>query len=116
MKWNVETVEVFDRWWESLNEAEQIDIDACVMLLEEYGPNLPRPYSDTLKGSKHSNMKELRVQHKGKPYRMLYAFDPRRTAILLLGGNKGGDDRWYKKNIPIADKLFDKHLEGLKGE
>ncbi len=78
------------------------------------GPNLPRPHSDTVNGSKFKNMKELRTQHSGKPYRTLYAFDPRRTAILLVGGNKEGKKNWYKTLIPIADKLFEQHLEDLK--
>ena len=116
MRWEVETVEYFDSWFLELKESEQIDVDAHILLLEEYGPNLPRPYADTLNGSKHTNMKELRIQHKGKPYRILYAFDPRRKAILLLGGNKEGDKRWYKKNLPIADESFDEHLKNLKGK
>ena len=61
-------------------------------------------------------MRELRVQHKGDPYRILYAFDPRRAAILLIGGNKAGDNNWYERFVPIADKLYDKHLETLKKE
>ena len=61
-------------------------------------------------------MRELRIQHKGDPYRVLYAFDPRRAAILLIGGNKAGEDRWYERFVPIADKLYDKHLEMLKKE
>ena len=61
-------------------------------------------------------MRELRVQHNGKPHRTLYAFDPQRTAILLIGGDKTGDDRWYKKMIPIADKLYDQHLVCLQEE
>jgi hypothetical protein len=61
-------------------------------------------------------MRELRVQHKGDPYRILYAFDPRRSAILLVGGNKTGDDRWYETYVPIADALYDKHLGQLKKE
>lgn len=61
-------------------------------------------------------MRELRIQHAGNPYRVLYAFDPKRTAILLLGGNKSGNDRWYEEYIPIADKLYDEHLETLKRE
>jgi hypothetical protein len=61
-------------------------------------------------------MRELRIQHKGEPYRILYAFDPRRTAILLLGGNKGGENRWYEENIPKADALYDEHIEELKRE
>jgi len=61
-------------------------------------------------------MRELRIQHSGKPYRVLYAFDPRRVAILLLGGTKAGDDRWYEKYIPEADALYDSHLEELRSE
>ena len=61
-------------------------------------------------------MRELRIQHKGRPYRVLYAFDPRRTAILLIGGNKTGDDRWYEKYVPVADKLYEQHIETLKKE
>lgn len=61
-------------------------------------------------------MRELRIQHAGNPYRVLYAFDPKHTAILLLGGNKSGNDRWYEEYIPIADKLYDEHLETLKRE
>lgn len=66
--------------------------------------------------SKHDHLRELRVQHKGQPYRVLYAFDPRRTAILLIGGKKTGDDRWYSTFVPLADKLYDQHLELLKKE
>jgi hypothetical protein len=61
-------------------------------------------------------MRELRIQHGGRPYRVLYAFDPRRVAILLIGGDKTGDDRWYDKYIPLADKIYDAHLEALKKE
>jgi len=59
-------------------------------------------------------MRELRIQHRGRPYGVLYAFDPRRTAILLMGGDKTGDDRWYEKNVPLADRLLDQHLAGLR--
>jgi hypothetical protein len=61
-------------------------------------------------------MKELVIQHAGRPYRVLYAFAPRRSAILLLGGDKTGDDRWYEKSIPIADRLYDEHLAAIKKE
>lgn len=61
-------------------------------------------------------MKELRIQHRGRPYRVLYAFDPRRDAILLIGGDKTGQDRWYDIYVPIADRLYDEHLETLRGE
>ena len=87
-----------------------------VELLRHLGPGLPRPHSDTVKASKHSNMKEWRTQHKGRPIRTFYAFDPRRSAILLIGGDKTGDNRFYVKMIPMADRLFDEHLEELKKE
>jgi hypothetical protein len=61
-------------------------------------------------------MKELVIQHAGRPYRVLYAFDPRRSAILLLGGDKTGDDRWYEKFVPIADRLYDEHLGAIRKE
>jgi hypothetical protein len=84
--------------------------------LSEVGPQLTRPYADTVKGSKHSNMKELRTQSGGRPLRTLYAFDPRRCAILLIGGDKTGDDRFYGKMIPLADRLYDEYLKELKNE
>lgn len=87
-----------------------------VEMLIERGPQLDHPYSSSINGSKHDHMRELRIQHQGEPYRVLYAFDPRRNAILLLGGCKTGDKRWYIKNIPIADRLYDEHLQTLKRE
>ena len=115
MEWKVETVDYFDDWWDTLNGAEQEDVTACVGLLEVKGPQLPSPYSSGINGSDYSHMRELRIQHKGNPYRVLYAFDPRRVAMLLLGGDKTGDDkRWYKVNVPIADKLYSAHLKKMK--
>lgn len=61
-------------------------------------------------------MRELRIQHRGRPYRVLYAFDPRRAAILLLGGDKTGNDRWYQEQVPVADRLHDEHLMQLEQE
>jgi hypothetical protein len=78
--------------------------------------DLPYPMSSGVSGSRHSHMRELRVQVHGKPFRVLYAFNPRRTVILLVGGDKTGDDRWYEVNIPEADKLYDQHLQDLKNE
>jgi len=98
------------------SEDEQDDIAAYVKLLEEKGPSLPFPYSSGVEGSRHNHMRELRIQHAGDPYRVLYAFDPRRTALLLLGGNKKGNDRWYEENVPIADKLYDNSLAQLRKE
>lgn len=82
-------------------------------VLEALGPNLGHPHSSGIIGSKHSHMRELRVQHQGEPYRVLYAFDPLRNAILLIGGNKTGDGRWYERFVPFADRLYDDHLETL---
>lgn len=114
--WEVEYSDDFGKWWDTLTEVEQVDVAACVGLLEMYGPNLKFPHSSDVKGAKHSHMRELRVQHKGKPYRVLYAFDPRRIAILLVGGNKTGDKKWYEKYISIADNLYADHLIALKKE
>src|SRR3989449_713274 len=66
--------------------------------------------------SRHDHMRELRVQHAGRPYRVLYAFDPRRTAMLLIGGDKTGNDRWYETYVPVADRLYADHLKQLKKE
>jgi len=114
--WEVEYTDEFEEWWDLLNEAEQIDISASVELLENLGPNLNFPYSSNINGSTISHMRELRIQHAGQPYRLLYAFDPRRTAILLVGGCKTGDDRWYEKYVPIADRLYKEHIVVLKKE
>jgi len=116
MEWEVEYTDEFETWWLTLDEDEQISIDAKVRLLEKKGPNLPFPHSSGIESSKHSHMRELRVQHKGDPYRVLYAFDPRRIAILLIGGNKVGNDDWYGEYVPIADKLYDEHLIEIENE
>lgn len=116
MECEVEYTDEFEHWWQSLSEPEQVSVAATVQLLEVYGPNLRHPHSSCINGSRHGRMRELRVQHKGQPYRILYAFDPRRMAILLIGGNKTGDDDWYQKYVPIADKLYDEHLQSLENE
>jgi hypothetical protein len=61
-------------------------------------------------------MRELRIQHQGRPYRVLYAFDPRRVAILVLGGDETGDERWYEKNVPVADRIYDEYLSEIEEE
>jgi hypothetical protein len=114
---SVEYTNEFEQWWiESLTENEQDEIAAVVGLLEQKGPNLPFPYSSGIESSRHSHMRELRIQYRGQPYRVLYAFDPRRTAILLMGGNKKGNDRWYQEIVPAADDLYDEHLKLLRTE
>lgn len=116
MEWEVEYTDEFEAWWDGLSEAEQEDVAAYVTLLEKKGPTLPYPYSSDIRGARHTHMRELRVQHKGRPYRVLYAFDPRRAAILLIGGDKTGDERWYDTNVPLADELYDRHVAALKKE
>ena len=100
MAWDVEFTDEPGAWWEPLTEAEQDAIDAVVGLPEEIGPQLPFPYSSGVTTSRHAHMRELCIQHRGRPIRILYAIDPRRSATLLPGGNKTGDDKWYDKNIP----------------
>lgn len=114
--WEVEYTDEFGEWWDSLSAGEQASVDAYVQLLERMGPTLPHPYSSGVRSSRHAHMRELRVQHGGDPYRVLYAFDPRRTAILLIGGRKAGDERWYERFVPIADRLYDEHVETLERE
>jgi hypothetical protein len=114
--WDVEYTDEFGRWWESLDEDEQQSLTASVELLRQLGPHLSRPHADTLSGSRHLNMKELRTQHQGRPLRTLFAFDPRRSAILLIGGDKTGDARFYERMIPQADRLYDDHLATLRDE
>lgn len=116
MSWDVEYTDEFGAWWAGLAIGEQESVAAFVELLELRGPALPFPYSSGVRGSRHPQMRELRVQHQGRPYRVLYAFDPRRTAVLLLGGSKGGDARWYDVHVPRADRLYDEHLAGLRRE
>lgn len=116
MAYEVEYTDEFEQWWLTLDAKTQVSIDASVTLLTEKGPNLPFPYSSGVKGSRYQHMRELRVQHQGNPYRILYAFDPRRVAILLLGGNKVGNDRWYEENVPKADQLYDELLKELQDE
>jgi len=114
--WAVEYTGEFGSWWDSLTEHEQGRIDASVRLLEEYGPALDYPHTSSVTQSRHSNLRELRVQIGGRPFRVLYAFDSNRAAILLIGGDKTGENRWDEVNVPIADRLFDEHLEGLRRE
>jgi len=116
MKWGVEFTDEFGDWWDGLTEGEQESVRASVMLVENFGPALPHPYSSDITTSRYGNMRELRIQHAGRPYRVLYAFDPRRCAILLIGGDKTGNDRWYDIYVPIADRLYDEHLKTLRKE
>ena len=115
VRWVVEYTDEFGKWWDSLDLREQENIAAVVEILEEAGPGLGRPLVDTIHASRHSNMKELRPLPGN--IRILFAFDPRRAAILLLGGDKTGEwAAWYKRMIPVADRLYDEHLDALRRE
>jgi hypothetical protein len=111
--WDIEATDQFVEWWDSLTVEEQQSVSGPVGLLERHGPSLGRPLVDSLTASRHPNMKELRAG----TMRVLFAFNPTRTAILLIGGDKR--DRWqdfYTEMIPIADDLFDEHLTELETE
>lgn len=114
MNWVVEFTSTFRTWWEDLPEPEQIKIDAHTRLLERHGPRLPHPYSSGMLGARTRHLRELRIQHKGRALRVFYAFDPRRRAILLIGGDKTGDSRFYRRMIPLADMLYLSHLADLE--
>lgn len=116
MAWEVEFTDEFEQWWHALSEPEQGKVDARVSLLMEHGPNLGFPFSSQVKSSRFPQMRELRAQAGGDPLRILYAFDPRRTAILLVAGDKTGDGRWYETNVPVADRLFERHLKTMRKE
>jgi hypothetical protein len=114
--WDVEYTDDFGSWWDTLTEAEREDVTAIEQLLEARGPSLPFPYSSGVEASRHRRMRELRVQSGGRPIRIFYAFDPRRTAILLIGGDKTGNDRFYEEYVPIADNLYDDYLQEIKAK
>ena len=101
MEWDVEYTDEFEQWWATLTEAEQVDVAATVTFCYKAKAHSYRSHIvlGLIIQSIH-HMRELRTQHQGRPYRTLYAFDPRRSAILLLGGDKTGDNDWYDKNIP----------------
>ncbi|HZZ45230.1 MAG TPA: type II toxin-antitoxin system RelE/ParE family toxin [Tepidisphaeraceae bacterium] len=114
--WDIGWTDEFEEWIlsDDVDASVREDVRACLVVLREIGPSLGRPLADTIKGSRHPNMKELRVQSKGRPIRLFYAFDPQRKAMLLIGGNKQGQKRFYEVYVPIADRLFDQYLEECK--
>ena len=116
MPWEVEYTDQFGEWWSELSENNQDAVAAIVDLLRELGPLLPFPYSSGIETSRHGHMRELRLQSAGRPIRILYAMDPRRTSILLIGGDKTGNRRFYQEYVPIADRLYDEHIDELRNE
>jgi hypothetical protein len=114
--WEVEYTDEFQRWWDTLTENEQDAIAFSVNLLRQEGPSLKFPYCSSITSSRHKNLRELRSQCEGRPLRTFYAFAPRRIAILLIGGDKTGDDRFYETLIPKADVIYDDYLKETQGE
>ena len=114
--WTVITTDLFNAWLEQQDESTQEKILAALVVLQQQGPSLGRPLVDTVYDSKFTNMKELRVQHKGKPLRAFFAFDPLRQAIVLCIGDKGGNKRFYKEMLVVADQQYTIHLNSLGEE
>lgn len=117
MEYKLILSEEFKNWRDTLSLVELEDVQASLYLLKMMGVNLSYPYSSKIndKSIKTKHMRELRIQHKGSPYRILYAFSPEQKAILLIGGCKTNDKRWYKKNVPIADKIYQEYIKTLDG-
>ena len=116
MTWSIEFVDAFAAEVKAMSEGVRRELLAHALLLEERGPLLRRPHADTLKESRHANMKELRFTADDGVWRVAFAFDPKRRGILLVAGDKSGGNeaRFYKRLIAIADKRFDDHLARLK--
>jgi hypothetical protein len=112
MPWTVINHDDFDPECEALPQTVHDELLAATALLEVFGPRLGRPHADTLSGSKHANMKELRFKADNGVWRVAYAFDPERQAIILVAGDKAGvaQKRFYKALIAKADQRFDGHL------
>lgn len=116
MVWEVEVTDQFVEWWEDLLLDQQAALAVRVELLAEQGPSLGRPAVERIQSSRHHNMKELRASE-GGALRVLFAFDPRRQVILLLGGDKSGEwNAWYEWAVPVADDLYDEYLDKLRKE
>lgn len=113
MTWEVEVSDEFLAWYRDLIQAERASVAAAVELLELHGPELARPHVDTLRGSRFPDLKELRVQQRGRPFRILFAFDPRRNAYLILGEEKTGDKNWYVDAIRRVDAIYAQHLKEI---
>lgn len=116
MAWNLEVTDECRTWLEALDEEDFDAVHYSVDLLVEHGPQLGFPHSSSINGSRHTHMRELRVQSGRRPIRVFYAFDPRRAAILLIGGDKSDDKRFYDRLIPIADDLYDLYLDERRKE
>jgi hypothetical protein len=109
--WTIDRTEKVAEWIRGLDEDAKEAILKSLLILQKIVPALGRPQVDSIKESRYKNMKELRIQNRQRLFRILFAFDPARTAILLVGGDKRGNARFYQNMIPLADSLFEKHLD-----
>ena len=114
--WSIERTDEIISWIKEFDDDTKETILKSLFILREIDPSLGRPHVDSVKGNKHQNMKELRIQSKQRLFRIFFAFDLGRNAILLIAGDKRGDRHFYQKMIPIADRLYDKHLDKLRKE
>ena len=112
---DVEFTAEFEEWWNALTEEEQASVFRSVERLRLVGVALGHPHSSQIKGSRHGHLRELRVQHQGRPFRVFYAFTPDRTALLLIGGDKTGDERFYDTIVPWAEAIYDAYLAERRG-
>ena len=112
--WVVKTTDRFDIWFKAQSDRDRANVLAAMLLLRDRGPRLTRPYADFVKGSRFGNMKEMRIQSQGRPIRAIFAFDPKREAVILCAGDKSKDPkRFYRKMVAIADDEFASHLARL---
>jgi hypothetical protein len=112
MRWGTERTDEFNDWWATLTKAEAQKVSVSIEELKDVGPNAGRPLVDTVKGSRYLNMKELRAT---QTIPVFFAFDPRRKAVLLIGGNKAGKTkRFYRQMISKADKIYGAHLRRIE--
>ena len=111
--WEVVHTPEFENWYLNQDEDAKTHILRDIKILSEIGPSLGRPLVDTLKNSKITNLKELRVQSNGRPFRIFFLFDPKRNAVMLIGANKEGKKKFYQTMIGIAEKIYFRYLKEM---
>ncbi len=111
---NILRTEEFIEWFKEIDAIAKKDIFIAIEVLSHLGPSLGRPHVDTLKGTKVSNLKELRIRSNGRPFRIIFVFDPKRNAVLLIGGNKAQKKDFYEKIIKKAEKIYFQYLSELE--
>ena len=116
--WDIEYTKEFEDWFSEQDEENKIIINSKVIILSEFGPNLGRPYVDTIHGSKYPNLKELRIKYKRNIIRILFCFNKSRNCWLIIGGNKKGKNQvdFYKKLVKFAEEIIEKNPEILEGK